>query len=80
MRNSHGTIENRTRDLPVCSAVPEATSSPRNFVRGGNIYECIERCHDRCEGINVYPLCRPFPNCAPWDVKKSSWDTQNCGS
>jgi hypothetical protein len=29
MKNSNGTIGNRTRDLPVCSAVPQQTAPPR---------------------------------------------------
>jgi len=29
MKNSSGTIGNRTRDLPTCSAVPQQTALPR---------------------------------------------------
>ena len=29
MKNSYDTIGNRTRDLPICSAVPQQTASPR---------------------------------------------------
>ena len=29
MKNSYDTIGNRTRDLPVCSAVPQPTAPPR---------------------------------------------------
>jgi len=29
MKNFSGTIGNRTRDLPVCSAVPQPSASPR---------------------------------------------------
>jgi hypothetical protein len=29
MKNFNDTIENRTRDLPACSAVPEPTAPPR---------------------------------------------------
>ena len=29
MKNSNDTIENRTRDLPTCSAVPQPTALPR---------------------------------------------------
>ena len=29
MKNSNDTIENRTRDLPDCSAVPQPTAPPR---------------------------------------------------
>jgi len=29
MKNSNDTIENRTRDLPACSAVPQPTVQPR---------------------------------------------------
>jgi hypothetical protein len=29
MKNSNGTIGNRTRDLPVCSAVRQQTAPPR---------------------------------------------------
>jgi hypothetical protein len=28
MKNSNGTIGNRTRDLPVCSAAPQPTAPP----------------------------------------------------
>jgi len=28
-KNSNGTIGNRTRDLPACSAVPQPTAPPR---------------------------------------------------
>jgi len=29
MKNSNNTIENRTRDLPTCSAVPQSPALPR---------------------------------------------------
>jgi hypothetical protein len=29
MKNFNGTIENRTRDNPVCSAVPEPSAPPQ---------------------------------------------------
>ena len=29
MKSSNDTIENRTRDLPACSAVPQPTALPR---------------------------------------------------
>jgi hypothetical protein len=29
IKNSNDTIENRTRDLPACSAVPQSTAPPR---------------------------------------------------
>ena len=29
LKNSNGTIGNRTRDLPACSAVPQPTAPPR---------------------------------------------------
>jgi len=29
MKNSNDTIENRNRDFPACSAVPQPTASPR---------------------------------------------------
>ena len=29
MKNSSDTVENRTRDLPACSAVPQPTAPPR---------------------------------------------------
>jgi hypothetical protein len=32
IKNSNDTIGNRTRDLPACSAVPQPTAPPRNFV------------------------------------------------
>jgi len=31
MKNSSDTILNRTRDLPVCSAVPQPTAPPRTY-------------------------------------------------
>jgi len=31
MKNSNDTIGNRTRDLPVCSALPQPTTPPRIF-------------------------------------------------
>ena len=31
MKNSSDTIDNRTLDLPACSAVPEPTASPRGY-------------------------------------------------
>jgi len=34
MKNSNDTIENRTSDLPACSAVPQPIGSPR---AGGNV-------------------------------------------
>ena len=30
MKNSNDAIGNRTRDLPVCSAVPQSTAPPRS--------------------------------------------------
>jgi hypothetical protein len=43
MKNSNDTIENRTRDLPACTAVPQPTAPVfRNICRGFNIfYTCI---------------------------------------
>jgi hypothetical protein len=32
MKNSYDTIENRTRDLPVCNAVPQPTAPPRPHI------------------------------------------------
>jgi hypothetical protein len=32
MKNSSDTIGNRTRDLPVCSAVPEPTAPPNTKI------------------------------------------------
>ena len=29
MQNSNDTIENQTRDLPACTAVPQPTAAPR---------------------------------------------------
>jgi hypothetical protein len=40
-KNANDTIGNRTRDLQVCSAVPEATASPRappSYFRNSNIF------------------------------------------
>jgi len=33
MKNSNGTIGNRTRDLPVCSAVPQPNDSTRSWLK-----------------------------------------------
>jgi hypothetical protein len=33
MGNSNGTIGNRTRDLPACSAVPQPTVPPRTLLK-----------------------------------------------
>jgi hypothetical protein len=33
MKNSNDTIRNRTRDLPVCSAVPQPTAPRQGFLR-----------------------------------------------
>jgi hypothetical protein len=40
MKNFNNTIVNRTRDLPVCSSVPQPTAPPRalsNFMEGDRI-------------------------------------------
>ena len=40
MKNPNDTIENRTRDLPACSAVPQPTAPPRarrNVLQGSKI-------------------------------------------
>ena len=36
MKNSNGRIENRTRDLPACSAVPQPTAIPRTHNNNNN--------------------------------------------
>jgi hypothetical protein len=43
MKNSSDTIGNRTRDLPACSAVPQATAPPRvtNTFIGMQIFKLI---------------------------------------
>ena len=37
MKNSNDTIGNRTRNLPVCSAVPQPTGPPRNPMGVGTV-------------------------------------------
>ena len=43
MKNYNDTIGNRTRDLPVCSAVPQPTAPPRAPERGigDDIISCV---------------------------------------
>jgi len=50
MKNSSDTIGNRTRDLPVCSAVPQPTASPRCCIIG------IGTVCDPCMGCYVLPV------------------------
>ena len=48
MKNSNNTIGNRTRDLPVCSAVPQSTAQPLKESR------ILQRmCHGVVEGRTV---------------------------
>ena len=43
MKNSNNTIGNRTRDLPICSAVPQPTAPPRAPTeRGKDNYKIIK--------------------------------------
>ena len=35
MKNSNDNIENRTRNLPACSAVPQPTAPPRDLLLNG---------------------------------------------
>ena len=37
MKNTNGTVGNRTRDLPACSAVPQPTAPPR----ASSLLSCI---------------------------------------
>jgi hypothetical protein len=53
MKNSKDTIGNRTRDLPVCSAVPQSTAPPRAPPVYG-IYEMIITCEHTYIYIPVY--------------------------
>ena len=63
MKNSNGTIGNRTRDLPTCSAVPQPTALPRApfVISGGILFNML------VFGINemvfVFPL--KFQNVVP---------------
>ena len=41
MKNSSGTIGNRTRDIPNCSAVPQPTAPPRALKQGQLIKHLI---------------------------------------
>jgi hypothetical protein len=52
-KNSNHTIWNRTRDLPVCSEVPQPTAPPRPpYKKGTNIYEKDNSTYD--EDMNTY--------------------------
>jgi hypothetical protein len=42
MKNSNGTIGNRTRDLPTCSAVPQPNAPPLAI---RDWFTCFENCH-----------------------------------
>jgi hypothetical protein len=41
MKNSSDTILNRTRNLPVYSAVPQLSALPRAPIKGGILYKCF---------------------------------------
>ena len=41
VKNSNGTIGNRTRNLPVCSAVPQPTAPPRVQARAADKIDII---------------------------------------
>jgi hypothetical protein len=50
-KNSSDTIGNRNRGLPTCSAVPQLTALPRDYVFGGS--EIITSC------VVLYELAVP---------------------
>jgi hypothetical protein len=53
MKNSSDTIENRSRDLPACSAVPQPTAPPR-APSGVYMYVCIYMCVCVCVCVRNY--------------------------
>jgi hypothetical protein len=48
MKNSSDTIANRTRDLPVCSAVPQPTAPPRVPMYYVGILKAGGTCSNNC--------------------------------
>ena len=69
MKNSNDTIGNQTRDLPVCSTVPQPTAPPRAPVSKVvfiNIYLNIKQCCDRMVSVTYN-----------FTVKKSFFDAIN---
>jgi len=62
MKNSSDTIGNRTRDLPVCSAVPEPTALPRTPLacsRGNYLASSPDCSILRPTVKSLYPLASP---------------------
>jgi hypothetical protein len=61
MKNSSDTIENRTRDLPACSAVPQPTSPPSahhytaRLTKDGSLYDADT--HTSKWSINQVVIC-----------------------
>ena len=61
MKNSNETIENQTRDLPACSAVPQPTAPPRAPI---NVKYCLEICIEDLRKAQIY-LNKLSPNLNP---------------
>jgi hypothetical protein len=49
IKNSSGTIGDRTRDLPTCSAVPQPTAPPRNLDSMFMIFSGLKFSHEEKE-------------------------------
>ena len=57
MKNSKDTIENRTRDLPACSAVPQQTAPPRAHTIFGPFNDVITEFNCTSATYSeIYPL------------------------
>jgi hypothetical protein len=57
MKNSYGTIGNRTRDLQACRAVPKATASPRAPLLMNKSVTVYESSNPSSRSL-AYPKCR----------------------
>jgi hypothetical protein len=58
MKNSNGTIGNRTRDLPVCSTVPQPTAPPSKPIKSGRTRYIF--------GSNILPRNIPAHSSGCW--------------
>jgi len=53
MKNSNDTIGNRTRDLPVCRAVPQPTAPPRTSETLMMHVQVVKTVSDKCIGLGT---------------------------
>jgi hypothetical protein len=56
MKNSDDTIGNRTRDLPVCSAVPQPTALPRisDLLLEASQFQHHIKLYSKCSILIIY--------------------------